>query len=215
MTLNEEVLAVFPLPNVVFFPGTSLPLHIFEPRYCEMIRETIINKQHIGMFLLQPGWEQDYYGNPPVFPVGCAGQLTQVEKLKDDKFNVVLKGLYRVRALEEIQENPYRKARVTILPEVLRQDAIELETIRAKLLDQYRRITTENPALDMVTDLADLVNAVAASLQIDVDTKIQLLTEDDVLIRAQYLGDLLQSQVSLIDWTSRFGHLRPTDPSVN
>lgn len=212
---KEEILAVFPLPNVVFFPGINLPLHIFEPRYCEMIRETMVNKQHIGMFLLQPGWEQDYYGNPPVFPVGCSGELTLVEELPDDKFNVVLKGLYRVRALEETQENPYRKARVEILPEIVRQDAGDLQAVRAELLLQYRRITNENSALDALTDFTVFVNSLAGSLRLDLESRLQLLTEDDVLARARILGGILQKQAAIVDWASRFGHLRPVDPGVN
>lgn len=215
MTPHEEILAVFPLPNVVFFPGTSLPLHIFEPRYCEMVRQTIVNKQHIGMFLLRPGWEQDYYGNPPIFPIGCAGELAFVENLPDDKFNIVLKGVYRVRALGTVQENPYRKARVEILSEVLQQDASTLEATRTSLLEAYRRITTGNPMLDTLTDFTAFVNSMASTLRLDLETKSQLLTEDDVYARAQTLERILRQQLALVDWTSRFGHLRPPDPNVN
>src|SRR5215472_12128973 len=61
---------VFPLPNVVLFPKTYLPLHIFEPRYRQMVDDTVMGGQCIGMALLKEGWESDYYGNPPVFAMG-------------------------------------------------------------------------------------------------------------------------------------------------
>lgn len=215
MDSNHDIIAIFPLPNVVFFPGTSLPLHIFEPRYCEMVRESLLNKQLIGMFLLQPGWEQEYYGNPPVFPIGCAGEIAFAENLPDEKFNIVLKGLYRVRMLEEIQENPYRKARVEILQESLHEDSSTLNEQRASLMEDYRRITSENAGIETIADFSSFVNSLASTLQLDVETKFKLLSEDDVFARSVTLHKILQKQVSILDWTSRFGHLRPTDPSVN
>src|SRR5512145_2848155 len=109
--MNEDVIAIFPLPNVVFFPKTILPLHIFEPRYCEMIRDTIKSRQLIGMFLLKDGWQEDYYGNPPIHSVGCAGEMIHIESLPEGKYDIVLRGLYRARPLEIVQEFPYRKAR--------------------------------------------------------------------------------------------------------
>ena len=117
--MEQDVIAVFPLPNVVFFPHTELPLHIFEPRYCEMINDTVQNQQWIGMFLLQPGWQDDYYGNPPIYPVGCAGEMIRCENLPEGKFNILLSGVARVRALETVQDYPYRKVRVQILPEIV------------------------------------------------------------------------------------------------
>lgn len=212
---SVDTIAVFPLPNVVFFPGTNLPLHIFEPRYCEMVRETLSNKQHIGMFLLQPGWEPDYYGNPPVFPVGCAGELVFVENLPEDRFNIILKGLHRVRMLDEVQENPYRKARVEILLDVVPEEPSGVDSLRTSLMDNYRRITAQNASFETIPDFPSFVNTLASSLQLDLETKFQLLKENNVLARAQYLEQILRRQAALVDWTGRYGHLRPSDPNVN
>jgi Lon protease-like protein len=63
---------IFPLPNVVLFPNVFLPLHIFEPRYKEMVADALAGDRIIGMALLRPGWEGDYEGRPPIYPVGCA-----------------------------------------------------------------------------------------------------------------------------------------------
>lgn len=213
--MTNNIVAVFPLPNVVFFPGTNLPLHIFEPRYCEMVRETLANKQYIGMFLLQPGWETDYYGNPPIFQVGCAGELVFVENLPDARFNIVLKGVHRVRALEEVQENPYRKARVEVIPEVLPDNSLKIQSLRTSLLSTYRGITAENTKLEEILDFSSFVNTLACTLQLDLETKFRLLQEDDVVARASELQEILKHQSALVDWTSRFGHLRPSDPSIN
>src|SRR5216110_384338 len=97
----SDLLPLFPLPNVVLFPGVFLPLHIFEPRYREMVADTLDGDRMIGMVLLRPGWDRDYEGRPPVFPIGCTGVITHVERLNDGKFNIVLRGIERFRVVEE------------------------------------------------------------------------------------------------------------------
>ena len=70
-----DVLPVFPLPGLVLFPGTQLPLHIFEPRYREMLEAALSGDRMLVMALLQPGWEEQYYGAPPLHTVGCAARI--------------------------------------------------------------------------------------------------------------------------------------------
>ena len=71
----SDLLPLFPLPNVVLFPNVFLPLHIFEPRYREMVADAIAGDRMIGMVLLRPGWENNYEGRPPVYPIGCSGLI--------------------------------------------------------------------------------------------------------------------------------------------
>src|SRR5688572_10373064 len=108
---------IFPLPNVVLFPNVFLPLHIFEPRYRAMVSDALGDDRIIGMVLLQPGYESDYEGRPPVFAVGCAGLMTHAEPLGDGRFNIVLRGLERFRIDGEEEGKPYRIAQVKALPE--------------------------------------------------------------------------------------------------
>jgi len=63
---EEFLLPLFPLPNVVFFPKTRLPLHVFEPRYRQMVADAMSNDERIGMIRLEEGWEEKNYGAPPV-----------------------------------------------------------------------------------------------------------------------------------------------------
>ena len=97
----SDLLPLFPLPNVVLFPNVFLPLHIFEPRYREMVADALAGDRLIGMVLLRPGWEHDYEGRPPVYPIGCSGVITHVERLPDGRYNIVLRGLERFRIVEE------------------------------------------------------------------------------------------------------------------
>lgn len=217
--IQEDIIAIFPLPNLVFFPKTNLPLHIFEPRYCEMVKETIQNKQLIGMFLLQPGWQDDYYGNPPVHAVGCAGEMVHFEELSDGKYNIVLRGLYRVRAMGTVQEFPYRKARVEVLPEILNQDSKSKRAVKELLID-FKKLTKENEEIESLevsnsSDLLEVVNSIASTLSLELDFKLELLQENDVLLRARTVHTLIKKHLSVYDWTRAYVHLRPKDPTQN
>jgi Lon protease-like protein len=68
---------LFPLPDVVLFPGVTRPLLIFEPRYREMVADALKGNRIIGMVLLRPGFEKDYEGRPPIHDIGCAGTIEE------------------------------------------------------------------------------------------------------------------------------------------
>ena len=112
-------LPIFPLPNVVLFPRTLLPLHIFEPRYTQMVGDVLEGSREIGMVLLQPGWESGYQGNPEEFETGSAGKITEYKSLEEGRYDILLSGSQRFRILEFVQETPYRTARVQWVKEVL------------------------------------------------------------------------------------------------
>ena len=105
---------MFPLPNVVLFPKTYLPLHIFEPRYRAMVSDAAMSGQCIGMALLKDGWETDYYGHPPVFSMGCVGRLASVQPLADGRSNILLQGLERFEIEREWYDKAYREATIAV-----------------------------------------------------------------------------------------------------
>src|SRR3954451_20726245 len=108
----SDLLPLFPLPNVVLFPNVFLPLHIFEPRYREMVADALASDRMIGMVLLKPGWEHEYEGHPPVYPIGSNGVTTHVERLDDGCYNIVLRGVERFCILAEDHERAYRRATI-------------------------------------------------------------------------------------------------------
>jgi len=113
MQLPESV-ALFPLPNAVLFPGVPLPLHIFEPRYRAMVRDVDRTPERlIGMVLLRGDWRKAYYGNPEIFPIGCAGRMVSVEPLADGRYNIVLQGVREFTIVGERRDGDYRSAAVT------------------------------------------------------------------------------------------------------
>jgi len=99
--VRELRLPIFPLPEVVFFPETILPLHVFEPRYREMVADCLAGDRWLAVVMLRPGWDKDYEGRPPVHDVAGAGEILQAEALADGRFNILLDGRARFRILGE------------------------------------------------------------------------------------------------------------------
>ena len=119
MAAADLRLPVFPLPDVVFFPETVLPLHVFEPRYRRMIADCLAGDRWLAVAMLRPGWEREYEGRPPIHEVAGAGEIIQAEALPDGRFNVLLDGRMRVRIEEEASgARPYRVARARRLADV-------------------------------------------------------------------------------------------------
>src|SRR5215208_1517291 len=81
-------LPLFPLPNVVLFPNVCLPLHVFEPRYRQMVADALDGDRIIGMTLLRPGYEAEYERRPAIYPIGCAGVVTHSQPLADGRYDI-------------------------------------------------------------------------------------------------------------------------------
>ena len=137
---------LFPLPSTVFYPGTLLPLHIFEPRYRKMVQDAVAGNLLIGMVMLKPRWDEDYFGRPLVENIGCAGKIDNLEMLSNGKFNIVLKGLSRFRILEESTEQLYRLATVDFL-ESLNDHPLKAGSTTAthNLISQYEELLNTMP----------------------------------------------------------------------
>lgn len=187
---------LFALPNVVLFPKTYLPLHIFEPRYRQMVSDAVSGGQCIGMVLLKEGWESDYYGNPPVFPMGCVGRLVNVQPMADGRSNILLQGLERFEITEESFDRPYRRASIrlrTRTAEATLGAAVREQLVHA--LENYLRSRQELPARQgwLREEVGDevLVNTLSTYLECTPLEKQFLLEADSLHQQARRLGDLL------------------------
>jgi Lon protease-like protein len=187
-TLPREI-PLFPLPNVVLFPGVTRPLLIFEPRYREMVGDALKGDRIIGMVLLQPGFEKDYEGRPPIHTIGCAGAIEEYEQLPDGRYVILLRGLTTFRVVSEDQRKAYRLARVDAVPEILKdEERGDLSSTRerlAQLLYTVLPLGAEPP--DPGLDDAEFVNVTAQSLRMPEVDRQQLLELDSVLARARAL----------------------------
>jgi Lon protease-like protein len=109
---------IFPLPDVALFPHAILPLHVFEPRYREMVRDCLAGDRKMAVAALLPGYEADYHGRPAVRAVCGLGKLVAHDGLPDGRSNILLRGTARVRILEELPpDHSYRRVRYQLLPD--------------------------------------------------------------------------------------------------
>ncbi|HEX2831852.1 MAG TPA: LON peptidase substrate-binding domain-containing protein [Thermoanaerobaculia bacterium] len=214
---GEFLLPLFPLPNIVFFPHTRLPLHVFEPRYREMIKDALESDQRFGIVLLRPGWEAEYFGAPPVFPFGTLGTIEQAVPLDDGRYNIVVRGDARFRILDEVSRVPYRTARVVVEPETERapQEAYSQREWLADLSHQYLRYLPDQTAVPEIetVNLDALTNALIMSLNLDIEEKQKLLEMNDVIARAEEIGNELSNRIESLRFLSPFR--RGGDPTHN
>jgi Lon protease-like protein len=192
---------IFPLPSVVLFPEVTLPLHVFEPRYRDMVADALAGDRLIGMVLLRPGWEQEYEERPPIYEVGCVGVISPHERLSDGRYNIVLQGVDRVRLTGETGDRTYRRAFIEPLGdplgpddrEPLREARHRLESLVAPFADPSGaelRIPASVPDVE-------LVNALAQYLPLEPVEKQALLEREGVLARCRALVELLEMKAIL------------------
>jgi hypothetical protein len=198
----SDLLPLFPLPNVVLFPNVFLPLHIFEPRYREMVADAIAGDRMIGMVLLRPGWEHDYEGRPPVYQIGSSGVITHFERLSDGRYNIILRGLERFRVLEEDSSRIYRRAIVERLADgvIGSDDRTVIRRLRAKL-EALLAPTVAKAGADVINASAmgdeDLINALAQYLDLEPLEKQALLERHCLRSRTESLVELLEMKIMM------------------
>ena len=103
-------ISIFPLPNFIIFPNTSVPLNIFEPRYIEMVNDSMKTNRIIGM--VQP--KNQKKNIPELYSVGCAGKITSFNETDDGRYLIVINGICRFKILKEINNNKtYRECEIS------------------------------------------------------------------------------------------------------
>jgi uncharacterized protein len=189
------VVPIFPLPAAILFPRAQLPLHIFEPRYREMVRDAIDGAGRIGM--IQPHRIDDD-NRAPLYGVGCVGDIVGVEELDEGRFNIVLHGANRFQLIGERDSDAlYRCAEVDIAafddgePEPLslgQRAEVERE---ARRLGEALGLAVDWDAVGRLDDEM-LVNAIAQVGPFDVGAKQALLEQATLDGRADLLVQLMQ-----------------------
>lgn len=196
--LELESLPVFPLPRVVFFPGTSLPLHLFEPRYVAMIEDCIERgPMTMAVARLVDGYEPVYEGRPAIHTIAGAGRIIAHERLDNGTYNIVLHGLARV-SLEEIPDETslYRRAKATVLEDQRPPGGVSPSEYRALLTcasavaaavqkqhpDFTLGVSAEDSPARLADVLADRFVADSAKRQtiletLDVGERVRVVTE--------------------------------------
>ena len=186
---------LFPLPDVVLFPGVFLPLHIFELRYREMVKDTLAGDRLIGISLLRPGWDHDMAGRPAIYPVGCVGLISHIEELSDGRYNLVLRGVEKFRVVrEEEAVRAYRRASVDYVEERMTPADRDLVRRQRHQLERLLTAVTDAPEQTFPSNLSDeeVINALAQYLDLEPIERQALLEQDGVASRCGALIELLE-----------------------
>jgi Lon protease-like protein len=188
--VSTLVLPVFPLPETTLFPETLVPLHVFEARYRAMVTDALARDRRLCVARLAPGWEGAYDGKPRLEPIAGAGEIVGSERLATGRFNILVKGAWRVRIERELPSDTlYRVVVARPCEDVapagdLAAERARLRAACAQILDALGR-----PADLLDQALADdrapgvVADRVAAAVIPDADLRQSLLETLDVAER--------------------------------
>ncbi len=189
---------VFPLAEVVLFPGALLPLHVFEQRYQAMVNDVLLGDRLIAIALLKQCTEREYEERPPFHDTVCVGQVIHHEKLAKGRSNIALLGLSAGRAEPADGEQPYRVARVDLLADRFDADSDYDDKLRRAFahavpgggdVDMLREQLAEFLAAEDVP--AALLNTCALTAPLGAADKLELLETRSVARRLDRLLELL------------------------
>ena len=196
-------LPIFPLPDVTFFPHTLLPLHVFEARYRAMVMDSLARDRRLAVVKLKPGFEASYAGKPAVHAVAGAGEIVSWERLATGRYNILVKGEWRVQIeSERPSDTLYRIVTARRLDDVA--PTTDVAAAIARIREACGRLLR---ALDRPSDLLDtalaegqqpgaIADRIAAAVVPDANLRQELLETLDVTRRLDRLGLALEQLVN-------------------
>jgi len=196
-------LPIFPLPDVIFFPNTLMPLHVFEARYRAMVMDALARDRRLAIVKLMPGFEPTYAGKPAVHAVAGAGEIVSWERLATGRYNILVKGEWRVRIEgERPSDTLYRIVSAQKLEEIA--PTTDISAALARIRNACGRLLQ---ALDRPPDLLDtalaegqapgvIADRIAAAVVPDPAVRQELLETLDVTRRLERLGAALDQLVN-------------------
>lgn len=200
-----NIVRLFPLPNVVMFPGVMQGLHIFEPRYRQMMVDALAADQLITMAVLKsppPKLAKDFSLRPAIYPTVCVGKIVTHSRTEDGRYNLLLVGAKRAKIVREVvTDKSYRIAEVAVLDDTLDATATQLEALRQRLIDEFmnyashRQGLSEETIKNMLVDSMPfglLVDLVCYAVGLDPEDQVQILEAQETSRRCELVLDMLQ-----------------------
>lgn len=214
---------LFPLEQVTLLPQQVLPLHIFEPRYRQLVDDALDGAGLIAMAVFAgKRWKQEYHARPPIEPAVCVGHIAQHEKLPDGRYNILLYGVCRARVLEELPPSDVRLYRAAYLEPLEFGDEDEGDEAKQTLADVRARISTMLSTAPLARlSVADVVlqyvrnqqlptpavlDMVAMAIASDPKVRYRLLAESDPVARTRVLLGELNALSRLLRLAARQRH---------
>lgn len=182
--LEAREVPLFPLPRVLLVPGTVMPLHIFEERYRQMVEDSLDGPGRIAIGTVQPGFEGDMPGSPPVHPVAGLGEIFRHERLEDGRFLIYLFGLTRTRVREVPSDRLYRKVLAQPIEDIEPPES-QVEAFRERLEEAILARNTELLNVPESLDVGRLADLLLLQLQLPEARTLALYSEADVARRVE------------------------------
>ena len=200
LTNLPKKIPVFPLDNFIIFPKTTVPLNIFEPRYLDMINDSMQSDKLIGM--IQPKQTNDNLRTPILHDVGCLGKITSFKETEDGRFLIELKGLIRFKVIKEMEtKKKYREYEVDFKQfnhdlddkkEQLKFSDLELIFKDLKILFEKRGFVINWKELEKQS-LDEIINALAMASPFSLEEKQVLLEAENLNIRKNKIAEILST----------------------
>ena len=217
-----NVVRLFPLPNVVLFPGIVQALQLFEPRYKALAEDSIASDQLITMALIDSQWKTQQSTVPSIARTVCIGKILSQTKLEDGRYNLFLVGLSRAEIVSElISEKPYRMAEIRLVEEHLAEEH-ELTVLRTEICAKFRKLASyrsgwHQDALDQFLGedlpLGQLVDMVCYSCGAGIAEQQQVLETIDLVERGHVVLEILAGQIKASE--SELGSAQDFPPSFS
>ena len=195
-----NTIPVFPLSNFIIFPKTSVPLNIFEPRYIEMINDSMKTNKLIGMIQPKISKDRNYDYIPQLHQIGCMGKITTFKETEDSRYLIELKGLIRFKIVNEINTNKkYRECEVNFenyyedledKKENIKFSDLELIFKDLKSLFERRGFVINWKALEKQS-LDETINALAMASPFSIEEKQVLLEAKNLNTRKSKIAEIL------------------------
>ena len=194
---------LFPLPDLVLFPHAMQPLHIFEPRYCEMLSEALAGDHLIAMSTLTGGHAVSMVSEPTIASTVCLGRIISHAEVEEGRHNLLLVGVRRARIVHELEAGrPFRMAKVDVLDDIYPPTGAKARgQLKSELLEAFGEVipasvNSQQNLHDLMAGqmgLGPITDIISYTLPFSVEEKLQLLGDADVDSRAADLVRLLKS----------------------
>ncbi|MDX2148149.1 MAG: LON peptidase substrate-binding domain-containing protein [Planctomycetota bacterium] len=206
----ERPIPLFPLDQVVLLPLQVLPLHVFEPRYRQMVAGALDGPGFIAMASFEgEAWKQQYHGRPPLRPAVCIGQIIEHERLADGRFAILLQGRCRARIVKELKPEGDRLYRSAMLepiglgtPDEKTLAPVRVEIKRLLSSDPLTKLRAARPLSEYIENpsvpTAAVLELVSYAVISDAELRYRLLADGDVESRSRLIFRELRHLGSLV-----------------
>ena len=202
----ENKVRLFPLPNLVLFPGVMQGLHVFEPRYRQLMDDALAADHLITMAVLKTPdpttIENPFDLCPEIYPTVCIGKIITHSKTEDGRYNLLLVGARRARIVREIKtDKAYRTAEVELVEDSVHSSEDQINQLRKRLVKSFLKFAKEKQGLGQETIKNMLVDSMPISLLVDLvsyavglepEDQIKILETPEADLRCQYVLEMIE-----------------------